>query len=232
MKNLIFKFFFLLFIYLRSISTEKIPEYLSIETETSLVRENVYDFIRKAMETLILSYPDDSQIQNDYIKIFNSKGLSLSKFREPNSWHTTCLYIGKNYSQLNSYIYKNFEEGREINLSTSTFLYIPNKIMTSPVFIENFNLIDNKYPHITLMISKFRAVDSNYLLKSLFDNDPELSLLFREGKIESDEQLLNIKKKNVKIFFEDLNKSEYVDKVYILKNGDVLNLNGITKKNY
>lgn len=211
--------------------SKKIPLYLSIETETDKVREQVYDYIRKAMEELILAYPDDSQIQYDYLQIFKEQNLRKSKFVEPNSWHTTCLFIGKNYSQLDSYIYKNFEEGIEMDLTTSTFVYIPNKIMSSPVFLKNFPLIDNKYPHITLMVGKYRAVDSNYVLKALFDNYSDLNAMYKDGRIESKDQTLNLKLDNVEIFFEDLKKTEIAENVYILKNKNYLKLPGFTKKN-
>jgi hypothetical protein len=229
--KIILVIFLINIILIRAVENEKIPQYLSIETETNAVRENVHEFIRKALERLILLYPEDDQIKKDYLHLFIGKSFLQSKMREPNSWHTTCLYIGTDYSKLDSYIYKNFKEGMKIDLVTSTFVYIPNKIMASPVFL-NYKLIDNEFPHMTLMVGQYQAVDSNYVLKALFSKDDELGNMYRDGRIESHDLIFERKVENVKIEFEITKKSEVVDRVYIIKLGNVLSLEGVTRKNY
>ena len=46
---------------------------------------------------------------------------------------------------------------------------MPNKIICTPAFISDPTvLIDNKIPHITLMVNEWAAVNSNFILESLF----------------------------------------------------------------
>ncbi len=216
------------------LENELIPEYLSITAESSSSRRHVYKFIKHSMKELIKSYTNDTQIQIDYNEIFKNESATpgYTKFSEPSTWHTTCLYIGSNYTKLDSEIYKQFTEGIQIDLESSTFIYIPGKIMSAPIFLQNFTLIENKYPHITLMTAEYRAVDSNYVLKALFDNIEELKELYTNGMIRSEDFKLNKLYKNVPIYFEDKSLEEIVEKIYIIKNGRVLDIKGVTKKNY
>jgi hypothetical protein len=205
----------------------EIPEYLSVKAETDQSRDRVYNFIKKSMMKLIMKFPEDPKIKNDYEKLFQKD----SNFKEPDSWHTTCLYIGKDKKKTETEIYRKFKEGVKLDLITSTFVYIPGKIMSAPVFFENFNLIENKYPHMTLLVAEYRAVDSNYVLEAIFDEIPEMRNLYQKGLIKDRDYKIEKKIKNVKIRFEN-HREEVVENLYLLKSGSSLELKGTTTKNY
>jgi hypothetical protein len=205
----------------------QIPEYLSVKADTDESRERVYNFIKKSMMKLIVAFPEDIRIKNDYEKLFKND----SNFKEPDSWHTTCLYIGKDKKKTESEIYRKFKEGAKLDLVTSTFVYIPGKIMSAPVFFEKFKLIENKYPHMTLLVGEYRAVDSNYVLEAIFDHIPEMRNLYEKGMIKDRDYKIEKKLKNVKINFEN-HREETVESLYVLKSGSSLELKGTTTKNY
>jgi hypothetical protein len=207
----------------------KIPEYLSIETDTSTSRPQVLEFLKQGLEALLAKYENDD-IRSDYNDLFVKKTPFI--FKEPNSWHTTCLYIGQNYSQLNTTIYKKFYENIPIDIVTSTLIYIPKKIISGPVFFKNFDLIQNQFPHITLMLGSYRAVDSNYVMRAIFDDNEYFKSLYKYGVIEDTTFTMVQTVKDVKIVFDDLKLEDNVKTVYVIKTGKVLNLNGYTKKNY
>lgn len=227
-------FLFISLITLSSYNTkflEKIPEYLSIETDTKISHSLVFDYIKTSFEKIIeLNGEGESlPIFRDYIDIF---GKFLKIFHPPNSWHTTCLYIGEDYTKLESNIYKKFVEGIKINILASTFIYVPGKIILSPVFFDNFSLIENKYPHMTMMVGEYQAVDSNYVMESIFGHDDELRDLYNTGKIKDENFHLFKKLKNVKIHFDRDGSDRIAEEVYILKYGGFVLLDGITKKNF
>ncbi len=207
---------------------DKIPEYLSIETDSNISQRLIYDFMKKSLSDVFHKF-DDIRVYSDYVDIF--AGLNHT-FHNPNSWHTTCLYIGDDLSKLESKIYKNFQENEKINIEISTFIYIPGKIMLSPVFFDNFNLIENKFPHVTLMVGEgYSAVDSNYVMSAIFNNFKDLTDLYYGGKIKDPNFIYEKKLTHVKIFDKEGNE-RIADTIYIIKSGNIKELDGFTKKNY
>lgn len=221
--------FFSLIVIKHYIKKEKIPEYLSINANTDISRDLVYNFISEALFELTKTHGDNKQIMSDYLE-YNRK--KVKNYKEPDSWHTTCLYIGTNLSQLNTTIYKEFQEGIELDMKINTLVYIPGKILTSPVFYDNFNLIDNNFPHVTLMQGEYRAVDSNYVLKSLFEDNDYLAKLYHQGFIKDSKFTIDTELKNVEIFFNDKKQYDSCKKVYLIKFKKEVILKGVTTKNY
>lgn len=215
------------------INKEQIPVYLSIKAETNIARDKVRNFIFQSFMTLLQQYRDD-EIVEDFEHLFDgSINKEGTNFTEPDSWHTTCLYIGTNYTQLNTDIYKQFIEDEQVEMLSSTFVYIPKKIMTAVAFYDNYKLIDEKYKHITLLLGSYQAVDSNYVLASLFENENYLKNEYSNGMIEDLNGLNVWNFKNVEIEFKDkTNKVDVADNVYIVKSGNILKMEGLTRKNY
>ena len=55
------------------------------------------------------------------------------------------------------------------NLSIVALVYVPYKIITGIVEVKNKNvMIENKFPHVTLMTGDWNPFDSNHLLEKLF----------------------------------------------------------------
>ena len=218
----------LFLIILTEICNEEIPNYLSIKLDTDRSRSQIYDFIERNMKLLVARYSEDKEISNDLKDI---KALISLKFKEPDSWHITCLYIGDNKTAVYDPIYVNFKEGVKLDFDVSTMIYIPGKIILAPVF-PNYSLIQNKYPHVTILLGEYFAVDSNYILRYLFAENEELKLLYQNGKIKDKRFLMNEKLENVRIKFDSTGREELLPRVYIIKSENYLDLIGTTTKNY
>ena len=206
----------------------KTPEYLSITSDSNSYRSLIYDFIVTNLRKLAQTHSDDERIKNDLTDIIS---LSHLKFKEPDSWHITCLYIGNNETALNDSIYKNFEERVQVNFFFSNMIYIPGKILTAAVF-PNYSLIHNKFPHVTLLLGEYKAVDSNYVLKSIFDNNEQMKLLYLNGSMKNRDYLINVNLDNVNIKFDSTGREEVVPRIYVIKSNAYLDLIGFTTKNY
>ena len=96
---------------------------------------------------------------------------------------------------------------------------------------EALNLIENEFPHITLLIGEYKSVDSNYVLKALFGDDGQFRLIYQSGQIKDLHYKINTFVENVKIQFGNNGREEIVDRVYLLKFGEFLSLDGITTTN-
>ena len=92
-----------------------------------------------------------------------------SDLKDPRSLHVTTLYIGHNASKIKTDYYKSFHDEIQFNVPLQTFLYVPGRIITAPVFFDSSPiLIENAHPHITLKTGKWSAKNSNDLLEALF----------------------------------------------------------------
>ena len=60
--------------------------------------------------------------------------------------------------------YKNFHEGDKIEVEVHGIIYVPNKLVAGYVFPKY--VIDNKYPHMTVLLNQWPAVNSNMALES------------------------------------------------------------------
>jgi hypothetical protein len=212
------------------LSCQRIPEYLSIKASTGKSRELVYEYMSRGFEGLIDEFDDDdSEVEENFFDIFIRK----INFAEPDSWHTTCLYIGKNYSQLNSTIYKEFIPNVEVPLEAYSMIYIPEKIITAPVFFNNFTLIDNKYPHITVMLGSYAAVDSNYVLRAIIEQNENMRLIYESGMLRDPDVEFKFAIDNLNITFDSSQREpEIVERTYIIKMKKPLQLDGVTTYNY
>lgn len=175
------------------------------------------------------THSDNGEIAKDYQNF--SDNLSI-KYKEPDSWHVTCLYMGRSKAFLNHRIYKAFREGINLKININTLIYIPGKIITTPVFLENFDLIDNKFPHMTLMLGSYKAVDSNYVLKALFGENSSLAELYTAGKIKDSTYQIDKEIDDVKVDFNNKKRGiDIVEKVYLIKFKKEISLVGTTKIN-
>jgi hypothetical protein len=69
-------------------------------------------------------------------------------------------------------IYANgtFQEGLPIKVEVRALIYVPNKILTALVHIDHDTIkTDNDFAHITLMVGEWKPVQSNDILKALFN---------------------------------------------------------------
>jgi len=212
-----------------------IPKYLSIEINKTDYSHEIYEFLQDNIFHILTEYRKHSQVKIDFDELFETH---MTHLFEPKTWHITVLNFElenikeKKYKKLDSDIYKNFIEKKELEINISTLIYVPGKIMVAPVFF-NDQIIENRIPHITFILGeKFRPIDGNYLLKSLLIENKELKSLYDEGFIKDPSFQINLELNNIRILYEDKKKQEILDYVYIIKYDSHLKLKGITKKIY
>ena len=223
-----FIIFSLKFIFMKT--EEDVPLYLSIEVNHHHYNKHIHNFILKNLKILRDTYPNNSQINSDYIHLLEKNQRIL---KNPDSWHVTTLYIGHDLNKLETSYYKDFEEDVEVKIPLLSFAYIPGRLIATPVFLEYTN-IENKLPHMTLVLGgKSKAVDSNYLLKSVFSYSEELKLIYENGLMNDPLFTLNLELKNIKINYEYINEEEIFENAYLIKtNHYVKEMIGRTRKNY
>jgi len=233
-KNLLIISLILTFVkyaLMNSLPTEdKIPLYLSIEVDHQINKRQIFEFILNNLMNLVKKYPQNTQIKADYEDLI---GQRMFELREPDSWHITTLYIGNDTSKLETDFYKKFRENNGIQIKLLSFVYIPGRLISAPVFVD-YDLIENKYPHMTLILGgKSRPVDSNYLLKSVFFENENLRLLYENGSMKDPGFFFETELDNVNLDYEDIKQTEIFEKAYVIKSKyTVRRMLGKTKKNY
>jgi hypothetical protein len=225
---MLFKIFFLYLLAFSALSKlqflddEELPIYLSIETDPSK-DEYIESFIIQRL--MAISLKAQNQDVNEDIRDILIEGHEL--LRKPNSWHTTTYYVGKNPKRTESPFYNDFKEDVHVELNLSTFVYIPGKIIAAPVF-PDYKLIDNKYPHMTLMVGSYTAVESNAVLSTVFEL-VKYKELYENGKLHDDSFELYEEFTNLEVTKFDGSK-DIVKKAYIIKTRGHVLLDGVTKK--
>ena len=99
----------------------------------------------------------------EIVQSLSSKGGKFKGWDIKKNFHITTLYLGQDKSKQQDPIFKNFEEGKHVEVEIRALVYIPDKIMTAVCFPKCE--IENKYPHITLVLGKWKARQSNDALE-------------------------------------------------------------------
>jgi hypothetical protein len=98
------------------------------------------------------------------------KDLSLKNWKYPNDFHMTSLFVGgkkgfttqiqPNPSKLENY--NRFKSNVQFFLSLKGLVYCPGGLFAGVSFVDQKKLlVDNEFPHVTLMLDKLKPVDSN-----------------------------------------------------------------------
>ena len=159
--------------------------------------------------------------KNNYYEL--SKGWKYPHNIHKNYWHCTTLFKGgkKIYSIKNNREYIEFSEGKNIKVDIIGFVYVPQKIMISIVYL-NGEKCDNEFPHITTFINEYVPKQSNDVMIELFKNNKRNKDIIdiynnkikacKEDKINNNkdnivyEKTININKENINcygVFFDE-----------------------------
>lgn len=94
------------------------------------------------------------------------------------SHHITTLFIGGESKKLHGrkqQNYMSFKKGMQIKVKIELFVLVPNCIMVGYCPNVPDIEIDNKYPHITLFLTKdTKPMESNTVLEAIFQNHSQL----------------------------------------------------------
>ncbi|CAG9319447.1 unnamed protein product [Blepharisma stoltei] len=152
---------------------EKIPVYLGLDLEeyfgTSLI-----PLITSALDAFASSFPEEQAIQSDLkelvtsgVRVYSPAGRVSDKWKFTNSLHLTSFFIGGNKEKLKSSFYREFRENAECVLRLTHIVYVPQRLIcASAVSTDGYFRIENKMPHVTLLLGKWPAKLSNEVLMS------------------------------------------------------------------
>lgn len=96
--------------------------------------------------------------------IWSKGGKESGGWRKPDDYHVTCLYLGRDEEKQDHKIYKNFVERVEVDITIYGIVVVPNKIVAGICFPEH--PVENRCPHVTLMINEWQPVMSNTILEA------------------------------------------------------------------
>ncbi len=171
--------------------------YLSIDFHGYELQELI---LRKiTLEALIeinsnFNFQDDSEINNliNFIsnetinKIESILGFKFPHNNEKDHWHLTTFFKKKTeISKSANNALRDFEKEKIASVDIISLIYIPNKILTL-LCKPNCN-VENKFPHITLLVKNVSPVLSNLLLETLFINENYLKKDYENIKKEYEE---------------------------------------------
>lgn len=141
----------------------------------------INDIVLDKLSEIQAKYPiTDEEINSikSYIKENTKAKGKLWSF--PNTFHVTTLFKGKKDFDKNKVSYQEFEENKGIELKIVGLIYIPLKIITLIVLTNQ--AVDNKFPHITVLVAEYKPKNSNDVCIALFDDNNHYAKEYKEIK--------------------------------------------------
>lgn len=151
--------------------------------------------VEQAIENKVISLAIDAL--NRFKATFHERNISqdieeLEKFRlqqqsrwsYPNSLHVTTMFIGGNTSKLETEDYKSFKEGDEFDISLTHLAYCPGGIICAKAQVSDAKplSIENKIPHLTLLICSKPPKYSSTILQNAKLEEKISKNTFKDGK--------------------------------------------------
>lgn len=202
----------------------KLPLYLSImSNDENKTKDLVYNYILSSLKWYIGKHPENKFLQGE-LKYFDQN------FRFPNSLHVTTLFLGGDRKKATTQNFKDFKEGVPHNIEIEAIVYVPQKIVCGICFFdEKIVKIENKYPHMTMMIGKWSPKNSNDILTTLFTNN-------KSSLKDQYSQDYFKKQESIDICIADIsvNLGNRIDKTtaYVLRENKTLTIEARTKNFY
>lgn len=161
----------------------KNPVYIGICAEQA-VRNAAIDILLGTLEKLKEFYHEKC-ILRDITEISALKAQGASKWKPPNSYHITAMFIGGSQEKYKSAEYNSFVPDLDTNIVITHIVYSPGSIACAKAEVLSPQVsIENKFPHITLLLGNRPAKHSNVILQHVnFDGEFSRSS-FKEQKNE------------------------------------------------
>lgn len=157
----------------------KPPTYIGIKAEKP-IRPIVLDFVMEKMAKVLECF-EDGGIRRDIEQIQFLKQNQNSTWKHPISYHVTSMFIGRAAEKLKSKQFCNFTCGLEIQLHITHFVFSPSLIACAKAQVISPAVeVENKIPHITLLLGKKPAVFSNTILQHVDFNQDFFSVPFED----------------------------------------------------
>lgn len=188
--------------------------YLGIKLEDDKNEDKILQMIKHAVASMIEVYNDKEL--NKFLLDLDKEGFGkTSKWKYPNHWHVTTLFVGGNKTLKNDPILLNFKENDLVSIDFEGFILVPNKIATGICFPKAE--VKNKIPHVTIMTNEWKPKESNTVCEALFCDGQfkkEYETVFKNSDYkEKFIECVNVSigKENVNVYIIKLNPSFHFD---------------------
>lgn len=182
-------------------------DFEGLEMQDLLLKQITLEALNKINEKFNL--PEESRTKDILNLLENNKineietelGFKFPHKNKSDHWHLTTFFKSKQRSELSEDAKKallDFEKNKIISVNVLAFIYIPNKLMT--LLCRPTCAIQNKYPHITLLVKNVNPYFSNIVLETIFDNDEYMKKDYEEvfNNLKSEEVSNDITIENIK----------------------------------
>lgn len=168
---------------------------LQITNDKNSINEMVISSLTKITD--VFSDTNEAKQLIEKLKLHNNdeKTENLEKWRLPSSdgkLHITTYFKKTKVFSVSHPTVLSFEEGKTIEAQVLALIYIPEKIITSVVFVDT--PVDNKFPHMTTLLCNYKAKCSNDVISELYASNKEFQeayqKLAKEGSIGQENKVL------------------------------------------
>ena len=185
-----------------------IPMYIGIFTnDNKSVHTDIYDTCEYLLDMINSRYKDDS-VSTDISNISKKERKVWSVISDP---HITTLFLGKKIPKEidQKKIFDSFICDTKCDVCVYGVVYVTGGLIVGVTCEDrSVHMIDNRFDHITLMVSSLTAKYSNNVLEYIFDNNKVL-------KAARDNKFIDISHKDIYDMDITIKKAKY--KAYFVK---------------
>ena len=163
---------------------KKIPIYQGVFTTDKSCKDTIYTLTRQILQKFLplstskASNDEQTLVREDFQEIVSKK---QNRWKFPASFHITTFFVGKDANKTESEFYTKFKERTPFPFEITHIVYVPGKILTAVPKLDMDKIkIENKHPHMTLMVSEYQPKMSNEVLNCLFSGS--MAGFYKNGK--------------------------------------------------
>jgi hypothetical protein len=198
----------------------RVPIFIGIFA-TGHPEKEIRSFISQGLNAVGLKYEDDPVVTQNMDDI----ELDHRRFAPPRTWHVTTFYIGNDPKRVESPFFKRFQEGMEGLIELFGIVYVPDCIFAGFCFPNPQTMpVENRIPHMTLLVGRWVPKMSNLLLEALFTGEGPLAKHYQRGDFKQ-RGVEHISRHSVNVSGESV-------MAYVIKTVDTLTLTAETKGFY
>jgi len=162
-----------------------VPVFLGIFNKDKDFKETVLTCSRQVLDIVnkkfynSIDISEQKTLEEDLNEIASRK---VSSWKFPNSFHVTTFWVGKEQQRTSSEFFTTFKEKIHFPFEITHIVYVPGYLVCGIPKIDLEKVkIENKYPHVTMMINKWPPRMSNDILNNMFSGG--LGNFFKDGSL-------------------------------------------------
>jgi hypothetical protein len=95
----------------------------------------------------------------ELMKVLGNEKETVDGYKSRPTYHVTTMFLGGNQEKVNTEIFKSYSDGQKVEIPIRALIFVPGKIMAAVCFPST--LIENEFPHMTLLLGSWAAKFSN-----------------------------------------------------------------------